>query len=125
MRGFAGRFTVWSLTFGNSSSNKKRATAPSRRHHVRTIQGPDSKLLRRSRHRGPCRFGHHAASRYVAIDEEFSPPRLAATTWPNRKDAVNYLVNLAAGRRTRILNFKDRREVSFDLKASLLRGAVF
>ncbi|MDN8618287.1 hypothetical protein [Variovorax ginsengisoli] len=73
----------------------------------------------------PVGFGRHAAGRYVAIDDESSPPKLVATTWPNRKDVVNYLVSLAAGRRTRILDFKDRRELSFDGKASLLRGAVF
>ena len=73
----------------------------------------------------PVGFGRHAAARYAAIDEESSPPKLVATTWPTRKEAVNYLVNLAAGKRTRILDFEDRCELSFDGKASLLRGGTF
>jgi hypothetical protein len=73
----------------------------------------------------PVGFGRHAAGRYVAIDEDSSPPKLVATTWPHRKDALHYLLNLAAGRRTRILDFKDRCELSFDGKAGLQRGATF
>ena len=73
----------------------------------------------------PVGFSRHAAGRYVAIDEECTPPKLVATTWLNRKEAVFYLVNLAAGRKTRILDFKNRCELVFNGKASLLRGAPF
>ncbi|MDM0078507.1 hypothetical protein QTH90_29150 [Variovorax sp. J2P1-59] len=73
----------------------------------------------------PVGFGRHATGRYVAIDEESLPHKLVATTWPNRKEAVNYLLNLAVGRRMRILDFKDRCELSFDGKASLLKCGTF
>ena len=73
----------------------------------------------------PVGFGRHAAARYAAIDEESSPPQLVATAWPTRKEGGNYLVNLAGGKGTRILDFEDRCELSFDGKASLLRGATF
>ncbi|MDM0108852.1 hypothetical protein QTH97_28185 [Variovorax sp. J22R24] len=73
----------------------------------------------------PVGFGRHVTGRYAAIDEESSPPKLVATTWPNRKDAVNYLLSLDAGSRVRILDFKDRYELTFDGKASLLRDGSF
>jgi hypothetical protein len=73
----------------------------------------------------PVGFSRHAAGRYAAIDLDSSPPKLVATTWLKHEEAVYYLVNLAAGRRTRILDFKDRCELSFNGKSSLLHGDPF
>ena len=49
----------------------------------------------------------------------------AVPAWLKHEEAVYYLVNLAAGRRTRILDFKDRCELSFNGKSSLLQGDPF
>ncbi|MGJ7506089.1 hypothetical protein [Variovorax sp. GT1P44] len=73
----------------------------------------------------PVGFSRHSARRYAAIDLESEPPKLVATTWPKPEEAVYYLVNLAAGRRTRILDFRDRRELSFNGKTSLIQGDPF
>ncbi|MEP6720238.1 MAG: hypothetical protein ABJA77_02240 [Variovorax sp.] len=73
----------------------------------------------------PIGFERHAAGRFVAIDLEHSPPRLVAATWSKEHEAVDYLVSLAADRNTRLLDFKERRELTFNGKKSLLRGAPF
>lgn len=73
----------------------------------------------------PIGFDRHTACRYAAIDLESSPPKLVATTWSNVQDAVHYLVNLAAGRKTRMLDFMKRRELTFNGKDSLVPGQPF
>ena len=73
----------------------------------------------------PVGFGRHAAERYAAIDLECEPPKLVAATWSNEAEAVQYLVNLAPDRKTRILDFKERRELTFNGKTSLLKGDSF
>ena len=73
----------------------------------------------------PIGFDRHSAGRYAAIDLESSPPKLVATTWSNVQDAMHYLVNLAAGRKTRMLDFLKRRELTFNGKNSLVPGEPF
>lgn len=73
----------------------------------------------------PVGFGRHSAERYVAVDLDADPPKLVAATWPNEAEAVQYLLTLAADRRTRMLDFKERRELSFNGKSSLLKGGSF
>ena len=73
----------------------------------------------------PIGFDRHSAGRYAAIDLDSNPPKLVATTWSRDQDAVHYMVNLAAGRRTRMLDFQKRRELTFNGKDSLVPGKVF
>lgn len=73
----------------------------------------------------PIGFDRHSAGRYAAIDLESRPPKLVATTWSNVQDAMHYLVNLAAGRRTRMLDFLKRRELTFNGKNRLVPGEPF
>lgn len=73
----------------------------------------------------PLGFFRRAASRYVAIDTECSPPKLVAKSWFKQEDVVYYLKNLAAGKHMRILDFKDRQELTFDGGEKLNRGNEF
>lgn len=73
----------------------------------------------------PVGFGRHDAERYAAIDLDSDPPKLVAATWADELDAVNYLVKHAVDRKTQVLDFKDRRELTFNGKTSLLKGAAF
>ncbi|MDM0015485.1 hypothetical protein QTH87_23785 [Variovorax sp. J22P168] len=73
----------------------------------------------------PVGFGRHDAERYVAIDLDSEPPKLVAATWADELDVVNYLVKHAAGRKTQVLDFKDRRELTFNGKSGLLKGEAF
>lgn len=61
----------------------------------------------------PPGFYRRSASRYVAIDLESFPPKLVAKTWFNQEDVAYYLTNLSPGRRFRILDFKDFRELLY------------
>lgn len=60
----------------------------------------------------PPGFHRHPASRYVAIDVGASPPRLVATTWIKQEDLLYFLDHLGAGRTFRLLDFKERRELT-------------
>jgi hypothetical protein len=73
----------------------------------------------------PIGFERHSAARYAAIDLDSDPPKLVAATWSSMQDAVHYIVNLAAGRRTRMLDFQKRRELTFNGKDSLVPGEPF
>ena len=73
----------------------------------------------------PVGFDRRSPARYVAIDLESTPPKLVAMTWSNAKDAVSYLLTLGAGHRTRMLDFHERRELTFNGKNSLLKGEPF
>ena len=73
----------------------------------------------------PIGFDRHTTGRYAAIDLESSPPKLVATTCSNVQDAVHYLVSLAAGRKTKMLDFSERRELTFNGKNSLVPGEPF
>jgi hypothetical protein len=73
----------------------------------------------------PIGFYRHSASRYAVIDLELTPPKLVAKTWFKQEDAVYYLVNLSAGRKTRVLDFKERCELVFNGKSTLERGNAF
>jgi hypothetical protein len=73
----------------------------------------------------PIGFERHSAGRYAAIDLDSNPPKLVATTWSSPQDAVHYMVNLAEGRRTRVLDFLSRRELTFNGKDSLVPGKLF
>ena len=73
----------------------------------------------------PVGFYRHPASRYAAIDLEFTPPKLVAKTWFKQEDAVYYLVNLSAGRKMRVLDFQERCELVFNGKSTLERGSSF
>lgn len=73
----------------------------------------------------PAGFYLHAASRYVAIDVGGTPPKLIAKTWFNQEDVVYYLKNLALGKKIRVLDFKERQELSFQNGERLARGTEF
>ncbi|MEW6647093.1 MAG: hypothetical protein AB1450_07830 [Pseudomonadota bacterium] len=73
----------------------------------------------------PAGFYRHPASRYVAIDVGCNPPKLIAKTWFNQEDVVYYLKNLSSGKQIRVLDFKDRQELSFHGGERLSRGAEF
>jgi hypothetical protein len=73
----------------------------------------------------PAGFYRHSASRYVVIDLEATPPKLVAKTWFNQEDVLYYLQNLAAGKSVKILDFKDRQELSLENSKTLKHGAPF
>ncbi|VTU22024.1 hypothetical protein [Variovorax sp. RA8] len=73
----------------------------------------------------PIGFERHSAGRYAAIDLDSNPPKLVATTWSSVQDAVHYMANLAGGRRTRMLDFLKRRELTFNGKDNLVPGKLF
>lgn len=73
----------------------------------------------------PVGFYRHSASRYVAIDIEPTPPKLVAKTWFNQEDVVYFLKNFAAGKKMRILDFKERQELSFETSERLKRSNEF
>ncbi|VTU23853.1 hypothetical protein H6CHR_02075 [Variovorax sp. PBL-H6] len=73
----------------------------------------------------PIGFDRHSPGRYVAIDLDSNPPKLVATTWSNAQDAVHYMISLAAGRKTMVLDFLQRRELTFNGKDGLVPGKVF
>ncbi|KAA9000687.1 hypothetical protein FJU30_10755 [Affinibrenneria salicis] len=72
----------------------------------------------------PDGFYRHAASRYAVIDYSAEQPRLVAKTWFNQRDLIYYLTRLADGRKLRVLDFKDRRELCLQ-GARLETGAAF
>jgi hypothetical protein len=73
----------------------------------------------------PAGFYRHPASRYVVIDMEVTPPKLVAKTWFNQEDVMYYLLNLASDKVVRILDFKDRQELTVENSKTLKRGASF
>lgn len=73
----------------------------------------------------PAGFYRHPASRYAVIDTGVTPPKLVAKTWFKQEDVVYYLRNLAADKVVRILDFKDRRELSVENGKTLKHGASF
>ena len=73
----------------------------------------------------PIGFQRHTPGRYVAIDLESNPPKLVAATWSHQKEALSYLYKVAAGPKTRMLHFKERRELTLNDKGSLLPGESF
>jgi hypothetical protein len=73
----------------------------------------------------PPGFYRHSASRYVAIDISSASPRLIAKTWFNQEDVVYYLMNMAEERKLRLLDFKERCELTYNGKKSLVRGNEF
>jgi hypothetical protein len=73
----------------------------------------------------PVGFYRHPASRYFAIDMELLRPKLVAKTWFNQEDLVYYLKNLAQGKKMRILDFKERRELYFEGGETLKHGREF
>ncbi len=73
----------------------------------------------------PSGFGRNSPSRLVAIDLDKTPPRLVALTWFKHADLVHYLRTNGNGRRFRLLDFKDRVELTFNCQSSLERGNAF
>ena len=73
----------------------------------------------------PVGFERHAAARYAAVDLERNPPTLVAITWSTPNDAATYLASLEEGHATRLLDFKERHELTSDGKGHLLRGQPF
>jgi hypothetical protein len=73
----------------------------------------------------PAGFYRHPASRYAIIDFAVTPPKLVAKTWFNQEDVVYYLQNLSAGKNMKILDFKERRELSLENGKTLKYGASF
>jgi hypothetical protein len=70
----------------------------------------------------PAGFHRHPASRYAVIDVEATPPKLVARTWFKQEDVSYYLANVAAGRRVRVLDFKESEELLLCPDGSLRRG---
>ena len=64
----------------------------------------------------PHGFYRHPASRYVAVDQDATPPQLVAKTWFTQEDVVYYLTHLAQRKRLTVLDFKERRELRFNGK---------
>ena len=60
----------------------------------------------------PSGFWRHPAGRYAVIDLSQSPPKLVAKTWQKQEDLVYYLNSLSEERPMRILDFKERRELT-------------
>jgi hypothetical protein len=73
----------------------------------------------------PSGFHRHPGSRYAVVDLDSAPPKLVATTWFKQADVLHYLKNFAVGRKLRVLDFKDRRELVFDGSERLNTGPAF
>jgi hypothetical protein len=73
----------------------------------------------------PVWFHRHPAKRYVAIDTEAVPPKLVATSWFKQEDVVYFLTHLVPGRKHRLLDFKEGRELAFTGGARLEVGHEF
>lgn len=73
----------------------------------------------------PTGFYRHPASRYAVIDLGVVPAKLVARTWSKQEDVVYYLQHLAAETLVRVLDFKDRQELSLENNKALKRGAPF
>jgi hypothetical protein len=72
----------------------------------------------------PPSFYRQAASRYVAIDLAACPPRLVAHTWLNKDALIYFLQQQTHPTNMRVLDFHDRREMTYD-GDTLRRGACF
>ena len=73
----------------------------------------------------PSGFYRHSASRYAAVDLDCTPPKLIAATWFKQEDLLYYLRHMGQGRRLRVLDFKDRKELVLDGTARLKAGPAF
>ena len=73
----------------------------------------------------PLGFYRHPASRYAAVDQGATPPKLVAKTWLKHEDVVYYLTHLAQGKRLTLLDFKERCELRFNGKETLDRTNEF
>lgn len=73
----------------------------------------------------PVGFYRHPASRYVVIDLECTPPKLVAKTWFKQEDVVYYLQNISPDKVVKILDFKERHELSYQSGKILKPGASF
>lgn len=73
----------------------------------------------------PVGFYRHPASRYAVIDLDAVPPKLVARTWFKQEDVLHFLRTFAIGKAVRVLDFKERQELSFDGSNSLTRLASF
>jgi len=74
----------------------------------------------------PTGFYRHPASRYVAVNQSASPPKLVAKTWFNSTDMVYYLKNVVEHEATlKLLDFKERTELRYEGGARLSKGAAF
>ncbi len=82
------------------------------------------RLARRSR-AGNSGFYRHPASRFAVVDVDSAPPKLVATTWFRQEDVVYYLNEFGSGRKLRVLDFKDRRELIFRGGKRLKTGPAF
>ena len=73
----------------------------------------------------PPGFYRHPASRYAAVDQDATPPKLLAKTWFKQEDVVYYLTHLAHGKRLTLLDFKERHELRFNGKETLEHASEF
>ena len=73
----------------------------------------------------PIGFHRHDACRYVAIDHDVFPPKLIAMTWSSEEDVVKSLMSNTVGQNVRLLDFEDRRELTFNDRSRLVKGAPF
>lgn len=62
----------------------------------------------------PSGFFRHPACRSLAIDLAIRPPRLIAKTWFTQEDLLYYLTHFARDRSLRLLDFKERQELTFE-----------
>jgi hypothetical protein len=75
--------------------------------------------------RVPAGFYRGSAAQYAVIDMDSVPPKLVANTWFKQADVVYYLNNFGEGRKLRVLDFKNRRELIFDGGERLKTGPAF
>ena len=73
----------------------------------------------------PSGFHRHSASRYALIEVSVIPNKLIAKTWFKQEDVVYYLQQYGADRQFRILDFKDRIQLSLSKTQKLVPGNVF
>ena len=62
----------------------------------------------------PAGFERRTASRYAVIVVDGADLSLVATTWYKQADVIYYLEKFGAGRKVRVLDFKDSVELEKD-----------
>ncbi len=73
----------------------------------------------------PVGFHRHGAGRYVAIDLDRNPPCLVAASWATEQDAAKFLGTAAAAQNVRLLDFEERRLLTFNDQHHFVRGEPF
>jgi len=73
----------------------------------------------------PAGFHRQPAARYALIDLSVSPNKLIARTWFKHEGVITYLSQYGAGRRLKILDFKDQVELTLTETSHLIPGDAF